>query len=249
MPDDNELILDYASPRKRVRFRLPAKSSLLVVGDPDWVVITEKLAGDQGAIPALCFAGFVLLFTLGCVLPINGQKVFRSEIVFWFIQATAQIVVMILLIQQTWRQTILTIHYNQQLLRFRSPLRNRRYEFAGDQIAEMRISETANQQTRSSLGELIIVRTSGGEIRLFTDHRTEELIDLLGSIEPMLRDGQWVPPTATAVAAGLIKPKPIVPIIPPDLESNAMNTALRLRERQRQISDRLRPKQPPPDGN
>jgi hypothetical protein len=67
--EDNSPILDYASPRKRVRFLLTAQSLLLLAGGADQVEITEKLAGDNGAIRAMVFAGFVLLVTLAIFVP------------------------------------------------------------------------------------------------------------------------------------------------------------------------------------
>jgi len=241
--DDNSLILDYASPRKRVRFRLPATSSLLLRGDADEVVITEKLIGDHGAIPALLFAGFVLIATSVLLSPIFNDRVYANEVVFWIVQAVVQILVMVMLIQQTWRMTVLTIHYEQLRLAFTSPLRNRQYQFSGEQIAEMRITETANLETPAALGELILVRTNGGEIHLFTDHNSRELGGLLGAIEAMLHQGKWLPPAVNPLKVMAVSPPPALPAVSPDLESNAMATTIRLLDHQRQVSEKLRPRE------
>ena len=60
MPDP-QLILDYASPRKRRRMRLPAKSMLTVTHGPDGSVrVVERLAGEaQAAVMAAAFGVFV----------------------------------------------------------------------------------------------------------------------------------------------------------------------------------------------
>ena len=71
---DPAAILDYASPRKRGRFRLPATSTLTCdVGD-DTVVVEQRLAGKAEAIAALAFGALTFALLVGMTVTVEEPR-------------------------------------------------------------------------------------------------------------------------------------------------------------------------------
>jgi predicted enzyme related to lactoylglutathione lyase len=188
--DPHAAILDYASPRKRSRLRLPARSILTCGVSPDQILLIERLSGQGAALGAIGFACFTMLFTAGMSLTGSFGPMHRADYALPASLALLEIVVMLLLIHQTWRQTQLLVRYDQLQLTFSSPFYRRHYQWTSADIADMLLVHTANTQSEMPLAELMITRCMGGEIRLFTDHHAHEIDRLVHILPPMLRDGQ-----------------------------------------------------------
>jgi hypothetical protein len=198
--DDSETILDYASPRKRLRLRLPAASSILVNYDENQVIVQEWLQGQKQAIAAIAFACCTYLYM--AILFFGESEIKKTDPTMLAVLATlvvTGIVVMLMVIHQTWRKTILTVRYDQMLLDFVSPFYSRHYRWASRDIAEISLLETANMNSPAPLAELRITRSSEGEIRLFTDHLTHQLRPIADALPAMLRHGELVSVIATPV--------------------------------------------------
>jgi hypothetical protein len=213
-----------------VSLRLPARSVLDCKVDPDEIVVSETLAAKEGVIPVLILAIFMQVMTIG--FSINGV---RTPVATGYIIPLAlvlvQIPLMLAIIHQTWRKTFLTVRYNQLLLSFTSPLRRLHYQWTGDQIADILFVATANTHTEMPLAELLITRGGGGDIRLFTDHRAEEIKSLVGLLPPMLREG--LTPVESAEISSKVEPL--------DPSANAVNTSSRLLDLQRDLRKNTSP--------
>ena len=88
------------------------------------------------------------------------------------------------------------------------------------------------------LAELLITRSTGGDIRLFTDHRAEEIQRLISSLPPMLRNGECPPVEHIQVARLDYQPRPQSqpqPQPPADPSAGAMETSSRLVDRHRDL--------------
>ena len=218
--DSNAPILDYASPRKRLKLRLPARSTLFWQIEPDEILLTETLAAKEGVAWALVFTLVIQAMTV--VSTLNGLHEMRSGTYLLPIGLMLlQVPLMLLIIHQTWRKTLLTVRCNELLLAFTSPLHRRHYKWSGDDIAGIVLVETANTQTDMPLAELLITRCAGGEIRLFTDHPIRAIQRLVAILPPMLRDGQH-PTENSENSPWHAKVQPIDPTL------NAMETSARL---------------------
>jgi hypothetical protein len=199
--DSQGTILDYASPRKRQRFRLPARSTLDIHCDRDEIVITETLQGRDSAAGAILF--FIFAFScMAGVLTIDSGFRKTDPFILGFLAclAISGFVVLLMVVQQTWRKTLLTVRYNEMLLAFTSVFYRKFHRWAGDDIADVLLVETANTETRHVLAELLITRCVGGDIHLFTDHLATELKPLAQALPAMLRRGEPFAAPAPALA-------------------------------------------------
>src|ERR1700733_68631 len=95
-------ILDYASPRKRVRLRLPAKSRIRCQISTGRLTIIESLDGQGGAIGAIVFAVFMLIYMGLLIAFVRGAA---PMAILWILEA----VVLVMVVHQTWRKTLLTV--------------------------------------------------------------------------------------------------------------------------------------------
>ena len=234
--DESAAILDYAGPRKRSVLRLPAVSRLDAVGTGDRVTVTESLAGQHGAVGALVFGTIVLAI----VLVSGGINAYDFHHHRWHhdplldlipacLMASALLACMAGVLQQTWRRTILSAEYDELRLAFLSPFRRRRYRWTAAQIADVVVVLTANLETAAPLGEVLITRVAGGEIRLFTDHAAGRLGPIARAVHDALREGRATPLPGDA---------PAVPAPADDLLPRAEQTAGRLVDLHRSMRDR-----------
>ena len=251
--DDTSAILDYAGPRKRSVLRLPAVSRLSVDATEGRVAVVESLAGQSKARGAIAF-GFVVLAvqvltTIPAVYDFRHHHLHR----YWegtallpALLAVAIVATMAGVVQQTWRQTRLSAEYDELRLSFTSPLHRRHYRWTGAQIADVVLVLTANVETAIPLGEVLITRATGGEIRLFTDHAAGRLGPIARVVHDVLREGRAdpIPPTEAIEYHAAASAEPAVP---PDLAPRAEQTAGRLLDVRRAMrADRTEfPKQSP----
>jgi thiamine-phosphate pyrophosphorylase len=193
-------ILDYASPRKRVKLRLAANSILDCRYETDRVSVVETLKGRDGAIGAIIFACVVLLIMAAMLSSSDlSDRRHRDYVptvllsVFWLIEASLIFVV----IHQTWRKTVLTVTEEAVELLFGSPFRRTLHEWPGVDVYEVLTPVTANEGLPNALAELRINLASGGEIHLFTDHPLNEIVRIAQGLRRILKLKQPTPPPIT----------------------------------------------------
>src|SRR5262249_44902421 len=90
---------------------------------------------------------------------------------FWL----AELITMLLVIQQTWRRTILDASGEGLCLVFTSPFRTQRFQWPADAVVEIRVPPMGMTKARETLGQVEIFLTSGQTLHLFTDHAKQEL--------------------------------------------------------------------------
>ncbi len=246
--DDSGAILDYASPRKRGRLRLPAVSRLTVAVADGRVTVEESLAGRAGVAAAALLFGLITTCAAAMAAMASGYD-FRHH--HWFHDwpvafvpgglAAAEVGLMVAVVQQTWRRTILTAEYDELRLAFLSPLHRRRYRWTGNDVADVLIVHTANTDTGLPLGEVLITRVAGGDVRLFTDHPARRLGGLARAVHDMLRDGHADPPPDDRPIRTSDVPVPL------DVAPQAKVTTARLVDVHRALRDRRPIAPPPPD--
>jgi hypothetical protein len=185
MPEP-QMILDYASPRKRSRFRLASKSLL----DCGWVgeelVVREWLAGQAEAKRAIAVTGVMLAISGGLI----ASEWHRTAVGFLiFILAIMGLAVGLvpLVIQQSWRETVLRVGDGTMRLVMGGPLARRRWSWRLEQVLAVRVIATQLQADAPVLGEVEILAEGTPPLRLFTDHREGMLNGMVVEIERGVR--------------------------------------------------------------
>jgi hypothetical protein len=186
-------ILDYASPRPRGKVRLPAQSLLDVRVDVDSVVVIERLTGKFGAIAAVLFSGTTVTLLLSLLWKEIFRAMWRGNIgpaLFGLTLPAAGYVLIALVINNTWRRTILSANADGVRLRFFAPLGgSRRYAWEADQIEAVRVESNDPKAplgidlVRSgTLAELQVHPTGGAVAHLFTDHEAFRLVPIAEAV-------------------------------------------------------------------
>jgi hypothetical protein len=178
-----QLVLDYASPRKVGRVRLPAQSELIISQTPEGEVrVLERLRGRHSAIAAVLFGAFFLISagmsTVNQVQWVMRHRHWPSDWVvpgFLAILTIAEALLLAGVIQQTWRRTTLVASTLRVTLEFIGPLtRAQRHEWTVADVVEFIPVTTRQNPDGSVLGELQL-RPPGMLISLFTDHPLMEI--------------------------------------------------------------------------
>jgi hypothetical protein len=94
----------------------------------------------------------------------------------------AESLVMLLVIHQTWRRTLLTVTAAELRLEFTSPFYRKEYRWEAGNVADVVGVVTANAQSVDPLAELRIQISSGQDLHLFTDHRAGQIDDLVTAV-------------------------------------------------------------------
>jgi hypothetical protein len=188
------ILLDYASPRKRLKLRMPAKSILDICHDDGRVSVIERLKGRGEAIGAMCFAGFMLLYMAALMVAERRHGAAWVLGPFWIAEAS----VFMLVIHQTWRKTLLVVTPESVSLRFTSPLTRSAFEWPVMHVGDVLAVVTANPGSTRPLAELRLRFTTGGEAQLFTDHPAAEINDLAEAIRNVLEPQTATPPPELA---------------------------------------------------
>jgi hypothetical protein len=185
--DGQAPILDYAGPSSRGKFRLPAESILEIDSSPAQLTVTETLAGQAGAFAALIFAAFTLVTLASAVLaPISRGSWHRyaTEITLFAGFAIVEIALMLAVIHNTWRKTVLIVTPAQTSLRFWSPLRGTLHHiWPADKLREARINIMTMPNRRAEFPELELDLWGEPRVRLFLGHRQAELGRIVREIE------------------------------------------------------------------
>jgi hypothetical protein len=173
---DAATVLDYASPHTHGAARLPARSVLTYQRTADGgVIVLETLTGKSGAIGAMVFSGLslALLMIASIAAGLPWQAMFGPGAF-----ALAGAIVMGMVVNQTWRRTILRGTSAGIELSFLSPLqRARLMQWPADQVHAVMPVYTADERLddEAARGELNIVISRGPLLRLFTGHAHAEM--------------------------------------------------------------------------
>ena len=189
-------ILDYASPRPRGTVRLPSRSEIVVWSDADSVEVVERLSGKLDAVGAILFAAamFTLMGAMGVAEAPKRDSLPQSIFIATFIAGGC--VVMGMVINNTWRKTVLSANADGIRLRFFAPLSgSRRYAWEAENVEAVRVEPTEQAKmlagvelSRSgALAELQIHPRGGAVAHLFTDHDGFRLVPIAEALLRVIR--------------------------------------------------------------
>jgi hypothetical protein len=181
-------ILDYSSPRPRGKLRLPSQSRIEMLPDPDGVIVHEWLAAKGQAIFAIALAGASLLL-MPTVFVISEKRDFQRPLagdigfllflgVVIAVVFIAGLIVMAMVINNTWRHTFVEARRDSLILRFRSPFGSERFEWNVSEVEDIRLETTTKPNDRNHLGEVEIHLAARPMVKLFTDHVFNELLPI-----------------------------------------------------------------------
>jgi hypothetical protein len=176
--DDPNLILDYASPRKRSRFRLASGSLLDCQWEGEALVVRESLAGQEQAKMSIWVTAGMLAISLWLVWS-EWTKTPIGMLIFVLGVIAVAIGLVPVVIQQSWRETLLLLRDGTMRLTMGGPLARRRFSWRFDQVQAVRLIGTQMQEGAPVLGEIEILADGSPPIRLYTDH-SEPLLARIG---------------------------------------------------------------------
>ena len=180
-------ILDYAGPISRSALRLSATSDLRVTFQPRELIVRETLAGRRGAVGALVFAALVMIIMIRVEKDMSRRwRRHVQEMLLIGGTMAAEGVVAALVVNQTWRRTVLTVTPAEVTLLFAAPFAtSRRYHWAAEQVARVEVVDSVagpDRQNGPIVPELELTMCSGPPVRLFTGHPRPQLVHLAASI-------------------------------------------------------------------
>jgi hypothetical protein len=195
---EQQIILDYASPRKRSKFRLASGSLLESRWEGENLIIREWLAGQAGAVVAIVATFFMVgnLALEGFVEWEHLNNLVVAVIAAFFVAGWLTLVPAI--IQQTWRETVLRIGDGAMKLSMGGPFSRQHYQRRFDQVQAVRVISTQVRDGAPLLAEIEILADNAPPIRLFTDHPEARLVLLSQEIDQAVR----------GVAPGEVTPAP-----------------------------------------
>jgi hypothetical protein len=91
-----------------------------------------------------------------------------------------------LVIQQSWRETLLRLQDGTMHLTMGGPLTRRRFAWRFDQVQAVRLIATQVEEESPLLAEIEILADGSPPIRLFTDHSQSLLERIAGEIQRAL---------------------------------------------------------------
>jgi hypothetical protein len=189
------LILDYSSPRPPGRMRLPSRSRIEIIKEPDGVIVHEWLAAKGQAIFAMVFAALsigIMILTnfLTAYGGFNRRWAVDGEMILFGTLAglvlIAGVVVTVMVINNTWRHTYLEAHRDSLILRFTAPLGGERFEWNASEVQEIRLETTTKPNDRNHLGEIEVRIEARPLIKLFTGHTYQDLGKVATAVQQAL---------------------------------------------------------------
>lgn len=172
-------VLNYASPQTHGRGRLPARSVLTYQRTPDGgIVVLETLKGKLAAVSAIVFAEFSLSMFLAASLAGTRPDTPWMLLALPFAFTGVGIWIMLAVINNTWRRTILRGTRAGIELSFLSPLRRAKcMQWPPERVHSVMPVYTADDRAsdEAARGELNLVIAHGPVVRLFTGHAHAEM--------------------------------------------------------------------------
>jgi hypothetical protein len=169
----------------RSTLRLAAKSELHITPAPQRLLVRETLAGRESAIAALTFAAIVMIVM--AMVQVDMARKWRRNLqpmLFGAAMMVAEAVVAAMVINQTWRRTVLEVTPQELRLTFAAPFaRTTRLRWPAEQVADLRLIDSALPgHAMQAMAELELLMWSGPPVRLFTGHPHNQLLYLVQQI-------------------------------------------------------------------
>jgi hypothetical protein len=198
-----EMILDYASPRKRSSLRMASKSLLDCTWLEDGVVVREYLDEQAQAIIVVVGSTLTIIIMLALLL-VAGEwrRTPPAMLALPGLVFAAWAVVTPLVIQHSWSRTELSVRDGTVRLWMGGPLSHRLFTWRVDQVNAVRMIAIPVAGVDFALGEIEILAEGTPPIRLFTDH-TEWRLAAVGQAVDLAMKGE--------------RPHPVPPEPRPDL--------------------------------
>ena len=211
-------VLDYASPRHRGKLRLPSRSVLEARRNDNGLVVTETLSGSGGARGAVAFGAvtWLILASLGVgqVVAHAGRWQDIDTVIVLLVGGVCaiELTVLLMVINNTWRKTVLLAHPERISVHFVAPFSKRHYVWPAHRVEDVRVVRTYEPESLPAwhgqavpLGELELI--PGGEpmAKLFTDHPEADLAVIARAAREMIAAAQ------KPVAVEALSPVPAPP--------------------------------------
>ena len=184
--DQPGLILDYASPRKRSKFRLASASLLRWRWEDAGLVVREWLDGQSQAKVAI-IATLIMLAIAGFNTWFFHERTPTGMLILMGTLIALGLALVPVIIQQSWRETVLTIGWGTIGLRMGGPLARQSFSWRFEEVEAIRVIALQTQEGAPVLGELEILAQGTPPIRLFTDHEERRLANMAGEVERAIK--------------------------------------------------------------
>jgi hypothetical protein len=184
--DQPGLILDYASPRKRSKFRLASASLLRWRWEDAGLVVREWLDGQSQAKVAI-IATLIMLAIAGFNTWFFHDRTPTGMLIFMGALIALGLALVPVIIQQSWRETVLTIGWGTIALKMGGPLASRSFSWRFEEVEAIRVIALQMREGAPVLGELEILAQGTPPIRLFTDHEERRLANMAGEVERAIK--------------------------------------------------------------
>jgi hypothetical protein len=194
-----ETIIDYASPRKRTALRMAARSTLEWRWVGHGLLVRERLADQAQALVTIVASAL----PVGAVFPaaLSGVRFSPGVLILPAVIFSVWLVVVLMVVQQSWGRTELTLVDGRVRLYTGGPLSHRTYAWGFDEVHAVRVVPLGGQWDAWPLGEIEILAAGSTLVRLFTDHPERRLVEVGTAIELALRGERPQGVTAVPVAA------------------------------------------------
>ena len=186
-------ILDYASPISRTPLRLASRSVISILSTTKGTVITESLGGQMPALAAIIVTGSTVSLlgcgVLGIVLHLHNWTEFYEALVVlipYFIFAGGTLALILAVIHTSWRRTILRVSPQGIVLVFHSPLKEKAYEWTGENVRHVHIVQELDRRRWEVAYHLQIDIGDRHTAQLFGGHGIEELSEIARLIRQKL---------------------------------------------------------------
>ncbi|MDB5319251.1 MAG: hypothetical protein JWN40_882 [Phycisphaerales bacterium] len=150
------------------------------------LVVRESLAGQEQAKMSIWATAGMLAISLWLVWS-EWNKTPIGMLVFVLGIIAIAVGLVPVVIQQSWRETLLRLVDGTMRLTMGGPLARRRFAWRLDQVQAVRLIGTQMQDGAPVLGEMEILADGTPPIRLFTDHSEPLLARIAEEIQRALR--------------------------------------------------------------
>jgi hypothetical protein len=154
------------------------------------VVVSEWLEAKGRALFAIGLAALTLVLLPGTMVAQcwgkNSHFLLSDTVLFEIGIVTlvwvGEIAVLLMVVNNTWRRTLLEGRRDGLILSFASPFSQRRYEWGASDIEDLRLETTTKASDRNVLGELQIHVAAQPVAKLFTDHELAGLTPIVNAL-------------------------------------------------------------------
>jgi len=164
------VILDYASPRKRSPLRMASASLLRHEWVDGGLVVHERLHDQAQAIAVIVVSALPLLMMIGRLFDSPWRGTPMVALAFPAAVMLGWLAAILMVVQQSWTRTELTLRDRTLRLRMGGPLSRRVFERTFDQVHAVRVIPMEVGEDNAGLGEIEILVERIPPVRLFTDH-------------------------------------------------------------------------------